>query len=241
MCGRFTNQTPPEELQRAFRLSGFSGELHARYNIAPSQSVPAVLNDGRRWLEPLHWGLIPWWSKDPKGGPPMINARVETLESKPAFREALERRRCVVLADGFYEWKQVGGSKVPYFIHRKDRRPFAFAGLWDRWGKGDEVLRSCTLITVPPVGLFAELHDRMPAILPPAEMDAWLAPGEALPDQLKALLVPTNAEDWAAYPVSALVNSPHNESPELIAEVALPPERPQPAQLDLLDVPSSKR
>jgi putative SOS response-associated peptidase YedK len=233
MCGRFASKTPPEKLQRVFHLKGVSAAMPPRYNIAPTQPVPAVLNDGRRILEPLHWGLVPFWSKDAKGGAKMINARVETLESKPAFKEAFGLRRCVVLADGFYEWRTVGGRKVPYFIHRKDGEPFAFAGLWDRWRKGEETLRSCTVITIPPVGLFKELHDRMPAILNAKEIDTWLTPGAIDPAKLHPLLVAPPVEEWEAYPVSTLVNKPDYDAADLLERA--PEPEPGPKQLSLID------
>jgi len=177
---------------------------------------------------------VPSWSKDDKGGAKMINARIETLDTKPAFKEPLARQRCIVLADGFYEWKAVGGRKVPYFIHRRDGAPFAFAGLWDRWSRGGrQALRTCTVVTLPPAGLFATLHDRMPAILAPEQVDAWLSPAPGTPEGLKALLTAAPSDAWVATPVSNLVNAPANDSPECVAPVDPPEAAPAALQLDL--------
>jgi putative SOS response-associated peptidase YedK len=225
MCGRFTSTTPPRKLQELFRLAGIATEAPPRYNIAPSQPVPVVVNDGRRLLELLHWGLVPWWAKEPKLGQRMANVRSESLVTKAAFREALEHRRCIVLADGFYEWKAVGGRKVPHFIRRKDGKPFALAGLWDRWGSGAAALRSCTILTIPPAGLFAALHDRMPAILRAEDVEAWLSPGGADAAPLRQLLIAPPTDEWTAYAVSTRVNKPDHDAPDCIEPATDEPPR----------------
>ena len=174
-------------------------------------------------IELFHWGLIPSWAKDPKIGNQMINARSETLSEKPSFRSAYKRRRCLVLADGYYEWQKIPGEKTkqPVYIRLKSQKPFAFAGLWEVWkGTGmDEPLRSCTIITCPPNAVLAEIHHRMPVILPAEAYAAWLAPDEQSAETLQSLLVPYADEEMEAYSVSRFVNRPANNSPECIAPV----------------------
>jgi len=219
MCGRFTLAVDTEELRKSFPWLEVGGEVRARYNIAPSQPVAVVPNDGRKRLDFFVWGLIPSWAKDPKIGYKMINARGETIHEKPTFRAAFRRRRCLILADGFYEWhkRKVEGRQVstPMYIHLNSREPFAFAGLWETWYSplGDE-LRTCTIITTTPNEFVAGYHDRMPVILHPEDYDEWLDPAERAPDQLRHLIRSYPAEAMAAYPVSPLVNSPQNEVPE---------------------------
>ena len=216
MCGRYTLTIDPAELQDMLALGEMPAELHPRYNIAPTQSVPVVTSADDRKVELFHWGLIPSWSKDPSMASRMINARAETLHEKPAYRVPFARKRCLILADGFFEWKQQGKGKQPFFIHLKSREPFAFAGLWDQWTSPEgEEKRSCSIITCEPNELMSELHNRMPAILDRETMWDWLDPA-AEPIALRALLVPY-AKPMAAYPVSRLVNQPNNDSPECVA------------------------
>jgi putative SOS response-associated peptidase YedK len=223
MCGRFTLSTPAERLAELFGLDEVPS-LAPRYNIAPSQGAPAVrlTAEGKRHLELLHWGLVPSWAKELSVGYRMINARAETAAEKPAFRKAMRERRCLVLADGFYEWQKRGrGRKQPWYIALKDRRPFAFAGLWERWHppaaegatEAAPVLQSCTLLTTQPNALVAELHDRMPVILQPGDYDAWLDPAERDPEKLKPLLRAFPAEEMVAFEVSSRVSSPVNDDP----------------------------
>jgi putative SOS response-associated peptidase YedK len=190
-----------------------------RYNIAPSQPVAVVPNDGLLKLDYYVWGLIPSWAKDPSIGSRMINARGETLAEKPSFRAAFRRRRCLILADGFYEWQQTPGgkTKTPMYIRLKSGEPFAFAGLWESWNSpdGSQVL-SCAIITTEPNPLMAKIHNRMPVILPQAAHMPWLHSGEADTKALSALLKPYPAEEMVAYPVSKLVNSPANDVPAVI-------------------------
>src|SRR5437016_8151445 len=176
MCGRFTLKTPVERLSEKFQFPEII-PLKPRYNIAPSQSVAVVRllpDDSDRKLAMLRWGLIPAWIKDPTSGAQPINAKSETVAEKPMFREAFKRRRCLVPADGFYEWKREGGRKQPVYICMKDREPFAFAGLWEHWEDHDgQVIESCTLLTTEPNELLAQVHNRMPVILDQRDYDLW--------------------------------------------------------------------
>jgi putative SOS response-associated peptidase YedK len=191
-----------------------------RYNAAPTQRMPVVrIVDDKRELALLRWGLIPSWAKDPKIGNSLINARGETVAEKPAFRSAFKARRCLVLVDGFYEWRKLpGGGKQPYRITMADGSPFAFAGLWERWDKGDEPLETFTIITTTANELVVPIHDRMPVILDPADYDAWLeSPDTAIP---MALIQPYPARRMSAYPVSTRVNSPRNDDAAVIERVS---------------------
>lgn len=217
MCGRYTLATTPQKLAESF--SGFEvpAELPPRYNVAPTQPIAVVANNGQHKVEFFHWGLIPSWAKDPKIGSQMINARAETLAEKPSFKNAYKRRRCLVLADGFYEWRKEGdGAKTPMYIRLASGDPFAFAGLWEMWQTAEDTILSCTIITTDPNDLMAQIHNRMPVILPPTAYEQWLDPAERSPDQLQGLLQPYPAELMTAYPVSKMVNSPKNDSSALI-------------------------
>ena len=215
MCGRFTQSSSAAAISAAF---GVKSELSPRYNIAPSQSVAALVQSpdtGIRELRQLRWGLIPAWAKDPKIGYKLINARAETVADKPSFRAAFRLRRCLILADGFYEWQQLDGSrhKQPYFIGLQDERLFAFAGLYEQWHSPDgEVVDTCTIITTTANELVEPIHARMPVILAPQDYPQWLDPNGAAPD-LQALLDPYPAAAMKAYPVSNVVNSPKNDLP----------------------------
>jgi putative SOS response-associated peptidase YedK len=224
MCGRFLNRTPASETARIFGTSGPVPNLPARYNIAPTQTVLTVRHDaesGTRRLDLLRWGLVPFWAKDLKIGAQCINAKAETVAEKPAFREAFKHRRCLIPADGFYEWLKSGGTKVPHAIVPLEGQ-FAFAGLWERWkdrASGETVL-SCSIVTGRPNALVAPIHDRMPAILPEAAWPLWL--GEAPADRaaLTAILErPYPAERMRAYPVSVKVNNVRNDEPALLEPV----------------------
>jgi putative SOS response-associated peptidase YedK len=223
MCGRFTLRSTPERLRQRFGLATAPDDLVPRYNIAPSQPVLVIPNRTRRLLRPARWGLIPNWAADASVGHRMINARAETLTNRNAFRDAFERRRCLVPADGFYEWKRAGRGRAPFYIHRPDDEPFAFAGLWDVWRppEGDPIA-SCTIITTAPNDLVAPLHDRMPVILAPEAYDAWLTPTPLAPDVLLPWLVPCPPEWLEAYPVSSLVSSPANEDAACITPLKPP-------------------
>ena len=221
MCGRFTLFEPKESLAGIFGVSA-APLPGPRYNIAPSQPVAVVRlsrppGEGRE-LAMLRWGLVPSWAKDPSIGSRMINASAETVPEKPAFRSAWKSRRCLVPANGFYEWQRRNGRKQPWYIRMRDGGPFAIAGLWERWEppSGDP-LESCTLITTEPNELLAPIHARMPAIVAPEDFDLWLAapPGEG--ERLRSLLRPYPAGAMAAEQVGLSVNNPSNDSPELIA------------------------
>ena len=224
MCGRFTLFADPADLQELFNLSApppadVASLVAPRYNIAPTQPVAVIANGETRVLELFKWGLIPSWAKDPKIGNRMINARAETLAEKPSFRTALKKRRCLILANGFYEWKREGKSKTPMYIQMKDGRPFAFAGLWEAWKSPDDReawIKSCTIITTEPNDLMSMIHDRMPVILHPRDYAKWLDSTPQTPDQLKLLIKPFPADEMDAYPVSTLVNKPQNDLPELV-------------------------
>jgi len=222
MCGRFTLTVDPAELQETFADVTFPPKFAPRFNIAPTQPVLAIANDDRHAADFFVWGLIPMWAKDPSIGNRLINARAETLEEKPAFRGSLKYKRCLILADGFYEWKTGpnGKTKTPYFIHMNDRKPFAFAGLWDSWNSADgSQIKSCTIITTEPNDLMSLIHDRMPAILHPRDYARWLDPSPQTPENLKPLVKPYPAEGMNAYPVSTMVNKPENDIPELVVPV----------------------
>jgi len=222
MCGRFTLTINPDQLQQQFGLSEPPPrEMAPRYNIAPTQAVAVIANNSDRKLELFQWGLIPSWAKDPKIGSKMINARAETLAEKPSFRTALKRRRCLVVADGFYEWKKTGSGKTPMYIQLKDGQPFGFAGLWEAWqSPEDGLIKTCTIITTTPNALLAGIHDRMPVILPREAYDQWLAPEELPAVETLPLLQPYDAALMRAVPVSTRVNSPAVDSAELIQPVA---------------------
>jgi putative SOS response-associated peptidase YedK len=222
MCGRFTLMVNPAEAQETFTEYTFPERFAPRFNIAPTQPVLVIPNDDQNTADFFIWGLIPMWAKDPSIGSRLINARGETLEEKPAFRGSLKHKRCLILADGFYEWKGAPGRKTknPFFIHMKDRKPFAFAGLWDSWnGPDGSQVKSCAIITTLPNELITIIHNRMPAILHPRDYAKWLDPSSQTPDQLKPLIKPFPAEMMNAYPVSTLVNTPSNDTPELILPV----------------------
>jgi putative SOS response-associated peptidase YedK len=192
------------------------------FNISPNQPVAVVRFDpyeGSRRLDFLTWGLIPSWADDPNIGDHMINARAETVAEKPAFRTAFRTQRCLVVADGFYEWKKEVGWKQPYFVHMKDDRPFGFAGLWEQWNKRDEPIYSCALLTTDANDVLAPIHDRMPVIIPRENYDPWLDPGNHDPKRLRPLLVPFPADEMEAYPVTKLVNDPENDLPACIRPI----------------------
>lgn len=222
MCGRFTLTVDPADLKEHYENATFPEKFAARYNIAPSQAVLAIPNDGKHAADFFVWGLIPSWAKDPSIGNRMINARGETLGEKPSYRGAYKYKRCIIPADGFYEWKAQPGTKVkiPYFIHMKSGQPFAFAGLWDEWHAADgSPIRTCTIITTGPNALMSSLHDRMPVILQEQDYAEWLDPAPRSSDSLQHLIAAFPAEQMEAYPVSALVNSPSNDRAELLQPV----------------------
>jgi putative SOS response-associated peptidase YedK len=222
MCGRFTLTVNPAELQDTFGHFIFPPKFAPRFNIAPSQPLLAIPNDGANTADFFLWGLIPVWAKDPAIGSRLINARGETLAEKPSFRGSFKYKRCLILADGFYEWKAYPGkkTKTPYYIHMRDRKPFVFAGLWDSWESPEgSSIRTCTIITTEPNELMEPIHNRMPVILHSRDYEKWLDPSPQTPDNLLPLIKPFPAEDMTAHPVSTLVNKPSNDAPELVVPV----------------------
>jgi putative SOS response-associated peptidase YedK len=222
MCGRFALTIDPVDLQDAFPDFKFPAQYALRYNIAPTQPILALPNDGSKEAGFFIWGLIPSWAKDPTIGNRMINARAETLAEKPSFRSAYKYHRCLIFTSGFYEWQvQPGGkTKIPHFIHLITGEPFAFAGLWENWESPDgSNIHSATIITTEPNELMGKIHNRMPVILSNDAYTQWLDSSPKQPSSLQQLLVPYPAARMEAYPVSTLVNSPAYDHPECIAPV----------------------
>jgi putative SOS response-associated peptidase YedK len=216
MCGRYTLRTPVDSLAEAFEIEEYPSSITPNYNIAPTQEVAAVVEeDEKRKLEMLHWGLIPSWAKDPSIGNKMINARAETVAEKPSFRRAFKVRRCLILADGFYEWKKTDDGKQPYHVKMEDGSLFAFAGLWETWQNGEEI-RSCTIITTDANDLMSEIHHRMPVILHPEDYAMWLDHDFEEKEVLTTLLKPYPADVMEAYPASRRVNKPSNNEPSVL-------------------------
>jgi putative SOS response-associated peptidase YedK len=223
MCGRFTLRTTASVLIEQFQLSG-APDLAPRFNIAPSQQVPVVRSKqdaAERELVMMHWGLVPSWAKDPLIGNRMINARAETAATKPSFRSAFKRRRCLVMADGYYEWQKQRRQKQPFHIQRRDQRPFAMAGLWEQWSgpstdNAGVALQSCTIITTDANELTRPIHDRMPVILDERDYRTWIDPNVQDRQVIEPLLQPFDSEMLVAEPVSTYVNNPRNEDPKCI-------------------------
>lgn len=216
MCGRFTLRTPAAEVARHFRLPDVP-DLDARYNIAPSQDIPVIRpgQERQRELVFCRWGLVPFFAKDPSAGRQPINARCETVATSPMFRAAIRRRRCLIPADGFYEWKRVGSKKQPFYIRLKSNEPFAFAGIWERWGENDE-LQTCAMLTTDANELMQPIHDRMPVLLPPDAYELWLDPEVEDITRIKHLFEPYPAGEMEAYAVSTDVNRPTHDAPDCI-------------------------
>lgn len=221
MCGRITLTSSARELALQFELDpGVQlAHLEPRFNVAPSQDVAAVRedHDGHRVLSFERWGLVPHWAKDAAIGNRLINARAETVATKPAFANALRSRRCIVPADGFYEWSGSGAERRPYIFRRPDRAMIGLAGLYERWvGEGGEVVDSCTLITTAANETLAAFHDRMPVILAPSDYPHWLDRGAEDPDSVSSLLAPCPADWLESSPVSSRINNPRNDDPECL-------------------------
>jgi putative SOS response-associated peptidase YedK len=221
MCGRYTIKTLPQAMIDAFGpLFGSAPDLSPRYNVAPSQPVPVVrMCDQGRQLQMMRWGLTPSWAADPAAGPKPINARSETVATSPAFRLPFQRRRCLLPADGFYEWKILDSkTKQPYYIHRKDNAPFAFAGIWDRWDKAEPPIESCAILTTHPNHLMESIHNRMPVILQPENYSTWLNP-KTPQIELLPLLTPCPDTELEAYPITKKVNNPRFDGPDCLQPV----------------------
>lgn len=223
MCGRFTITLDPEAVRQGLELKEMPADWVQRYNVAPSQPVAVVTDADERRALWMKWGLIPFWAKDPAIGNKMINARSETLIEKPSFKQAFAKRRCLVIADGFYEWQKGAGPKgrsQPYLFRRTGGEPFTFAGLWEQWkSPANELVQTCTIITCAANEMVAPVHERMPVMLSGDAMWEWL--GLDQPEQLLGLLRPYPPAKMERIPVSTLVNRPEVESPELILPVAM--------------------
>lgn len=235
MCGRFTQERSDHELAEWFEAEPLTDRPGGRFNVAPTDPVAVVVEKGeRRALTEYRWGLIPHWAKDASIGSRLINARAETLASSNAFRDSFARRRCLVPADGFYEWRRDPGRRQPFLIHRLDGGPLAFAGLWSGWRDPEtqEIRRTFTIVTTGANDLMSPIHDRMPVVVPPEAWDRWLDPTLEDVAELNGLLVPPPDEGLEAYPVETLVNNVRNNGPELILPLregaATGPARPAP-------------
>lgn len=225
MCGRYTLSSPIEVVADLFSVDPGNApqSLEPRFNVAPTQSVPVVRVSrpgAPRTLEMLRWGLIPSWAKEAEIGNRMINARCETAADKPAYKSSFRKNRCLVAADGFYEWKPEGKVKQPFLIHQENGKPFGIAGLWSSWRNPEGIaLETFTILTTSPNSLLSPIHDRMPVILDPADYDLWLDPKVQDVERLQALMAPAPVEGWEAVPVSRAVNNPANDSPACLAPV----------------------
>lgn len=235
MCGRYTQTLSASVLQKRFGFKDSHLELRARYNLAPSQMAPVIIDDGQKTLRLMRWGLVPSWSKEQSSG--VINARAETLDEKPSFKKPFQNRRCLIPADSFFEWASriapdsksldssrssgakspINKGKIPLRFMRKDREPFAFAGLWDLWGKkNSEGIRTFTIITVPANDLVGKWHERMPAILRPEDENLWLDPRVEDKNKLMKMLKPYPSSEMEHYEVSPKINTPVLDSPEVV-------------------------
>ena len=222
MCGRYSLFADFQKIEERFGEATFEVEEYEEsYNIAPSQMILSVVNDGsKNRIGYLKWGLVPPWAKDPKIGFKMINARAETVHEKPSFREALKKKRCLIVADSFYEWKRTEDRKVPMRIKMKNNELFAMAGLWESWtSPSGELVHTCTILTTEPNDLMSTIHDRMPVILKQKDEQTWLNPEVMTIDELKPFMIPLENGLLEAYEVSDKVNSPKNNAPELIVKV----------------------
>jgi len=218
MCGRFTLRASSRAVAQEFGLAD-QPELFPHFNVAPTQQVAVVrqrADDGGKELAFLRWGLIPAWADDPSIGNRLINARSETAATKPSFRRAFRSRRCLVVADGYYEWQKVDGRKQPYFIGLQGDRPFGLAGLWERWEKHGEPVESCTILTTDANELMQPIHERMPVIVPADQYDLWLDPRFGDTVKLGKLLRPYSSKEMVSYWVSTLVNNPRNDVPQCV-------------------------
>ena len=223
MCGRFTQQRPASELAEIFGAEPLSDDAGGHYNVAPTdEALVVVQREDRRAVTAYRWGLIPHWATDAKVGSRMFNARAETLATSPAFRDAFRRKRCLVPVDSFYEWKRDGTLRQPYRVVRRNGRPLALAGLWSGWHDPatETVRRTFTIVTTTPTDALADLHDRMPVIVPDDAWDRWLDPTPADPGELIGLLAPSDSVDLEIYPVSRAVNDVRRDGPELIEPLA---------------------
>ncbi len=219
MCGRFIGYRQLDELQQFFPIDRANCDVAANFNVAPTQEILAIYTyEGENWLDRFHWGLVPFWAKDPSIGNRMINARAETIAEKPSFKNAFKKRRCLIIADGFYEWKGTKGQKQPMLITLPDKKPFAFAGLWEIWYKNKQApaYRSCTIITTEASASIREIHHRMPVILKPEVYKDWLNPQYQNTENLKHILAVERLTELTSYPVSKQVNFARNNDLSLL-------------------------
>jgi putative SOS response-associated peptidase YedK len=222
MCGRFTQTISAAGVAEAFGVEEVSGDLKPSYNIAPTQPVAVIISDDKKRLVQVRWGLVPSWAKDISIGNKLINARAETITEKASFRNAFKKRRCLVVADGFYEWQRFGDGKRPMYIRLQSAKPFGMAGLYEVWQSPEgEEITSCAIVTTEANALMKPIHERMPVIIPKENEDLWLDPKAQDTEVLRNLLRPYPAEAMQAHPVSKLVNSPGNNSPNCIKPVSL--------------------
>ena len=222
MCGRYTLKSRPEQIAEKFGVE-VPSTLPVRFNIAPTQLILAIRakpGTHERELVALHWGLVPFWADEPDIGRKMTNARSETAATKPAFRSSFRARRCLILADGFYEWQARDGKKQPYYIRLKSGEPFGMGGFWDRWDKQDEPIESCTILTTDANEPMMAIHKRMPVVIPPECFDIWLDPAEKDIGRLSKLLRPFHPDEMTAYPISTLVNNAKQDSAKCIEPLA---------------------
>jgi putative SOS response-associated peptidase YedK len=231
MCGRFTQTSSSSEIAKAFNLDSIPA-IEPKYNIAPTQQVATILRPNQksdcarrsgkanRHFQMLRWGLIPSWAKEKSIGAKLINARAETVAEKPSFKNAFRHSRCLIIADGFYEWKRLENGKQPFYIQQTDCLPFAFAGLWSTWQSPDgEAISTCAIITTEANEIMMPIHDRMPVILNSTDYDLWLDPTIQKPELLKPFLRAIDSNKLKAYPVSTKVNSPRHDSPECLESI----------------------
>ncbi len=223
MCGRYTLTDPDKAIRLLFGYDGPALNWPPMYNVAPTLEVPAIVRgsgDAPRALVKARWGLIPPWAKDMKIGARLVQARAETIAEKPSFRNAWKTRRCLIAADGFYEWRPEGAAKIPYRVSYEDERPFAFAGLWERWDGPNGPVRSCTIITTAANAVLAPIHHRMPVIVDPPDFARWLGLEAPAEDALHALLAPREIAGFRPYRVSERVNKVQNNDPDVLEPLA---------------------
>jgi putative SOS response-associated peptidase YedK len=242
MCGRYAITSAPEAIRRLFRYPE-QPNFPPRYNVAPTQPIPIVrLSEGERHFALVRWGLIPAWVKDPKNFSLLINARAESVNDKPAFRNAMKYRRCLVPADGFYEWQRVGAGKRPFYVGLKDGGPFAFAGLWEVWtGPNGEELETAAIVTTQASPSIAHIHDRMPVMLEPDAFDSWLDCKTVDAEMAAAMIAPARDERLAVHQVSPAVNRVANDDASLIAPVGEDVARPAEASAEIAEAGQPKR
>ena len=220
MCGRYTLTADAESIQLAFNLEDVDGWTVPRFNIAPTQQVPVITDRDPKGLSFMKWGLVPSWAKDPKIGNRMINARSETAAEKPSFRTAFKRRRCLIPADGYYEWTKQGKKKIPIYIQHAERDLFAFAGLWESWKQPDgDWLHTCAILTTEANDKIRPIHHRMTVIIEPADYETWLAPRELLPPEWQPLMAGPGSDQVKFHEVSTQVNRPVNDNPTLVEPI----------------------